>query len=90
LAEHIGGFSPSRKFKALLFVATRGPTLGRHCRQSFVLRLGFLGQSQRFQTCGLFASGASLNFIFGRRRSTIPRTVLLLLETSFWLLSGLF
>ena len=56
----------------MLFAAARLP-LGQLGRPRLVARLGFLRQSHRFETCGLFASGASFSFIFGHRLSTIRR-----------------
>jgi hypothetical protein len=50
--------------------------------------LGFPSQSERFQTRGLFASGASFGFIFRHRGSTILRA-LFFFEASFRPLSGL-
>jgi hypothetical protein len=66
-----------------------------HARESQLLpfelgihRLSLLRQSKRLQTCGLFANGDSLSFIFGHRISRSPRA-LLLSETLFCPLPGL-
>jgi hypothetical protein len=72
----------------MLFAAARRLPLGQLGRPRLVARLGFLRQSHRFETCGLFASGASFSFIFGHRLSTISPP-LFLPKALFCLLSGL-
>jgi hypothetical protein len=74
--------------KRMLFAAARGAPFGQLGRRRFVARLGFLRQSQRFETCGLFANGASFGFIFAHRLSSIL-SAFFLLETFFCPLSGL-
>jgi hypothetical protein len=72
----------------MLFAAARRLPLGQLGRARFVAHLGFFRQSQRFETCGPFASGASFSFIFGHRLSTIS-SPLFLPKALFCLLSGL-
>jgi hypothetical protein len=73
------------RLKSCYFLAARWmPARGR----GLIGHPGFLCQSKRFQTCGLFTNGASLSFIFSHRLSTILRA-LFAPETVFCPLSGL-